>query len=527
MRVMNTPVLKSIAGTIGIGILVAAAVVFRIKPDWKTYCLVGAGVGLALFVLYLVLSWAEVKKALSGRSTMYSANTVLAIAMVLGIIGLLNFLSNRHHKRWDITEGKIHSLSDQSLKVLANLDKTARKVEVNAFFKEGDAPGQKMKDLLTMYQAESRELKVQFYDPAKNPGLAKRFNIEEYNTTVFTSGEKETKITGFGEEEITNALIQVSRDLRKTVYFLEGHGEVNIDAAEPNGYTIAKERLEKENYVVKKLQLATAPAFPHDCAVLVLGGPQVAVTPPELKAIDDYLTSGGRALFMVDPKAGPGLESFLMPWGVRLGEDIIVDRVSRVFGGDELMPIVTAYEEHDLTKKFNYATFYPLARSVDTAEKNDRGATDTVVGRSSEQSWAETDPKLAEFNEGKDRLGPIPLIVAVTAEGKKREDASEPGESEKKLEENPPQTRMVVFGDSDFANNTYYSFSGNMNLFLNTVAWLAEEEDLISIRPSTQAPKTIALSREQASLIFWSTIIILPALVLVAGTGVWMRRRNK
>lgn len=520
--------LKSVIGTVGLCLIAAASVVYFIKPDWKLYCMIGGGVGVAALIAYVVLNFADVKAALSGRTTLYSANTVIAVVMVMAILVLLNFLSNRHHKRWDITEGKVHSLSDQSIKVLRKLTTDGRKVEINAFFQEGDAPQAKMKDLLEMYQAESRMVRVQFFDPAKNPGLAKRFNIEEYNTTVFTSDERETKIKGITEEEVTNALIQVSRDAHKNVYFLAGHGEASIEQADQNGYTVAKEQLEKQNYTVKKLELATAPSFPADCTVLVVAGPRVGITEPELKAIDEFLTRGGRVLFMVDPRTTSGLEKFLAPWGVTVGEDIIVDRVSRLFGGDELMPIITQYEEHDLTKNFEIMTAFPVARTVDAAGSSDRGATATVVGRTSDQSWAETDPRVAEFDPATDRRGPLPMFVSVTAEAKKEDEEPPAGdEGGKKLEEKAPQTRIVVFGDSEFPNNTYSASLGNMNLFLNTVAWLAEEEDLISIRPTTQTPKTVSLTREQAEWIKWSSLVFLPGAVLIVGMGVWSRRRNK
>ncbi len=282
---------KTYTGTAGLLVMVAAAVLYRIKPDWKLYCLIGAGLGAVLFMAYFVFNFREVKQALGGRTTLYSLNTLLAVMLVLGIIGLLNFLSSRHHKRWDITEGKIHSLSDQSIKVLQNLDKNQRDVEVSCFFKEGDAPEAKMRDMLDMYQAESRRLKAQFFDPAKNPGLAKKYNIEEYNTTVLTSGDKEVKIKGLGEEDITNALIQVSREARKTLYFLEGHGEIPIDQADDNGFSFLKEQLEKENYVVRKLMLVREPGIPHDCSVLIVAGPRVAVTPQEIRVINDYLAA--------------------------------------------------------------------------------------------------------------------------------------------------------------------------------------------------------------------------------------------
>ena len=87
--------------------------------------------------------------------------------------------------------------------------------------------------------------------------------------------------------------------------------------------------------------------------------------------------------------------------------------------------------------------------------------------------------------------------------------------------------RLAVFGDSDFASNAYYNLSGNGNFFLNTVNWLTEEADLISIQPKTSSPRTIQLTPSQGRMIFFTSIIILPLIVLITGISVWVRRRAK
>jgi ABC-type uncharacterized transport system involved in gliding motility auxiliary subunit len=84
---------------------------------------------------------------------------------------------------------------------------------------------------------------------------------------------------------------------------------------------------------------------------------------------------------------------------------------------------------------------------------------------------------------------------------------------------------MAVFGDSDFASNRYYGLSGNGNFFLNTVNWLTEESDLISIQPKTSSARTVQFTPSQGRLIFLVSVVILPLIVLVLGVSVWRRRR--
>lgn len=245
---------------------------------------------------------------------------------------------------------------------------------------------------------------------------------------------------------------------------------------------------------------------------------------------------------MVDPENAPGLKSFLEPWGFKLEDDLIVDTVSRLLGGDYFMPVVSEYENHEITKNFRYATFYPYARSVDLAEDKPEGISTSVLAKSSARSWSERDLDQSEvaFNEKKDKLGPIPIAVVATIKAKAEEKKEEQKTEEEKVEEEKKvetekaeeeevekEGRLAVFGDSDFASNGYYNLSGNGNFFLNTVNWLTEEADLISIQPKTSSPRTIQLTPSQGRMIFFTSIIILPLIVLITGISVWVRRRAK
>jgi len=123
--------------------------------------------------------------------------------------------------------------------------------------------------------------------------------------------------------------------------------------------------------------------------------------------------------------------------------------------------------------------------------------------------------------------GPVSLAAAVSATAT---DAPTPtptsGDSANKPADAPkPETRMVVFGDSDFVTNGYLGIPGNRDLFLNSVNWLAQQENLISIRPKDPEDRRVSLTADQAKLIFWLSILIIPGLILAAGVQTWWRRR--
>ncbi len=525
---------------IALALIFLSLVSLRIWPYKKTIALLLGLLGVAALAAYIILNLSVLKQSFKRKSFIYSGNLIFIVVLVLAILVLINYFFSRHHHRFDFTEAKIHSLSDQSIKVLENL-----KEEVSAlcFFREGNISQAKMENLLKIYDYHSKKIKYEFIDPDKNPGMVKRYDVTLDGTTILESGDKESRITSTDEEDITNAIIKISREKKKVLYFLEGHGEASIEVSEEKGYTLAKEELEKLAYEVKKLTLALSDTFPQDCSLLVIPGAEKDLLPNELETIRNYISEGGRVFFMVDPETAPGLKSFLTEYGIQLEDDLIVDTVSRLMGGDYFMPIVSEYEYHEITSKFRYTTFFPFARSVSVAEEKPEGISVDVLAKTSPNSWSErqlTDREVT-FDKDKDKEGPISIAAVVTVEPKdKPEEEREPEEEQKgetKAEKEPEEKieeaekikqegRLAVFGDSDFATNRYFNFSGNGNFFLNTVNWLTEEADLISIQPKTSSPRTIHMTATQGRMLFFVSLLILPLIVLVTGISVWVKRKS-
>lgn len=519
--------IKNYLNYISLGLVALALVFLIVWPQYRTVALVCGLVGVVLMIGYIILNLAELKEGLKRKSFLYSSNMFLIIILVLAILVVVNFFLARHHYRVDFTAAKIHSLSDQSINVVKNLKQD---VTIKCFFRDGNVSRPTMENLLKIYAYHSPRIKYEFIDPDKNPGLVKKYEITQDGTTVFECGDKENRITTTSEEDITNALIKVTREKKKVIYFLEGHGEGSIEESSDSGYTTAKSELEKIGYEVKKLSLALSENFPANCSLLIVPGPRKALLPNELETLKNYLNKGGRIFFMVDPETTSGLESWLAEYGFKLENDLVVDTVSRLLGGDYFMPVVTEYNYHEITRNFRYATFFPLARSVEIAETKPEGMTLTSIAKTSPNSWSERqlDQKEVSFDKNKDKQGPISLAVVGTkkiTETTEAKSTSEPGSKESSQPQSK-EARLAVFGDSDFITNRYYNLSGNGNLFLNTVNWLTEESDLISIQPRTQSPRTIQLTPSQGRLLMFISIILLPLIVLITGLTIWLRRRS-
>lgn len=480
-----------------------------------------------------MLLW--LRELVRRRGTRYGLNTALALMLFLAVVVVVEALAIRHNVRVDLTEGRRHSLSDQSIKLLRSLEKEVHAV---AFYRT-DEPGKAAaQDLLAQYAQISPKFRFELVDPDRHPALARRYGIATYGTVVLESGGKEQKFQGAEEEKITNALVKLLRKEKRVLYFLTGHGEAGLDSAARQGLSQAKLALTEVEYEVKPLLLLREQEVPKDAAVLVIAGPQSELLPTELQLIEVYIKRGGKLLVLLDPFTATGLTDLLKKYGLVMGKDIIVDRLSRAFGGDYLLPVVTQYEPHPITQDFTLASFFPFARTVDAAKELSAGITVQVLGRTSSGSWAETDKAAldrgeAGYDEGKDRQGPVPIgavatIEVTTDDGRPTTDGGKPektvnGERSSVIGK---KGRIVAYGTAAFIQNNYLGLSGNRNLFLNSISWLAEEEQLIAIRPRHAKFTPLVLTANQARLAFWGILVLPPLAMIGTWVVVFLRRRR-
>jgi ABC-type uncharacterized transport system involved in gliding motility auxiliary subunit len=498
-----------IIGITGIVIFLFSLVYYSIQNVWGTLnwitLLLGlAGVGYFLFVYYK-----NRDKEFSIRSLQYGSNVLVQILIVIGIVGFLAFITTRQHIRSDLTVNKLYSLADQTDKILDGLE---REVQIIAFYKTSEQRA--AQDLLDEYSYRSSNLKYEFVDPDEKPQVARQYQVSKYNTIVVESGIKREIIEELNETNLTNAIMKVTREQDKVIYFLTGHGERSISDESPQGYKNAVEAIKKENHVVRELNLArqigSGRGISDSCTVLVILSPKSTFFPAEFDSIRSYLDRGGKVFFLLDPDHNQDVVDFLLEYRVRIGNDLVVDAsgVGQLFGAGPAMPLVTDYDQSiTITKDFGVMTFYPITSSVTPLE--DKGGYDIKeILKSSGNSWAEVDYSSGEvsFDQDKDLAGPVTLAVLV--------------------EKTNGDTKMglVIFGDSDFASNGHWKNQGNSNIFLNTINYLAEEEDLISIRPKDVDDRRVTLTQADVKTIFYLVVIAIPLLVVIAGVVFYIRR---
>jgi ABC-type uncharacterized transport system involved in gliding motility auxiliary subunit len=526
-----------------LGFLIAVAAVFVTRTPWAEKLPGGLRPWLiaaaALVLVHLVLRFEDVVRGLGRRQLKYGGNTFLLVAAVLGILVFANYFVSRHTKRFDLTKDQRFSLSDQTKKVVGGL-----KQEIKLVYFQRSRDMARGQDRLKEYQALSPRLKAEYIDPVQSPAKAQAYDVRgPWPILVVERGEKRERVTNDGEQDITNALIKITRDSKKTVCLLEGEGERSGEDSGERGFSGVKSSLTKALYEVKSVFLMREKTVPKDCTVLIVGGPEKDLLPETTAAIKDFVKGGGKALVMVEAELKehyPNLVALLKGWNIEAGNDVVVDvsGMGQLFGFSELAPLAIEYPYHAITKDFRLPTLYGGARSVEAGKGSVEGVSASDLVKTSAQSWAESDLTLKgsiKYDEGKDRKGPVALAAVATVKGPapapspspSPSGSPSPAASPAPAEEEPkaPEGRVVAVGDADYASNSLLGFQGNQDFFLNTVAWLAEDADLISIRPKEPENQALFLDRQKQQNVAWAALVLIPGFFVVAGVASWWRRR--
>jgi ABC-type uncharacterized transport system involved in gliding motility auxiliary subunit len=519
-------------------VLVVAALAIRLGvPAQNEYANYLAWGGIACMVLYSLTQWREVAEIFSHRRARYGTLAATSTFVVLGILVAINLIGQRQNRRWDLTAAQQYSLSDQSRNVLAKLDAP---MQVSVFAEESRFP--EFRDRLREYEYASSQLTTEYVDPDRRPAAAQQAGVQQYGTILVSYKGRSERTTMNTEQDITNTIIKVITGQQKKVLFTQGHDERDPTSGDREGYSAVAEKLKLENYTVERFVLAQQGAVPEDASAVVVAGPRTDFLAPEIEALEKYLGQAGKLLLLLDPPEGagaaplPNLVGLARKWGIEVGNDIVVDvsGMGRLFGASEAMPVVASYPSHSITDRFDVMTLFPLTRSVSPVS----GGTDGRVGQSfietGAASWSETDlealfasqPAEADETTG-DKKGPISIAVAVTGSGA-AESASTEAAAEKTGADPTapkPQARVIVVGDSDFPANSYLGFQGNGDLFMNTIGWLTQQENLIAIRPRDAADRRLSLTATQTYIVSLLALVVVPGVVFGTGVYSWWRRR--
>jgi ABC-type uncharacterized transport system involved in gliding motility auxiliary subunit len=517
----HTPILWALALFIFIGMLFARAA----KPEW-IWLTVALGVTLLAAlsgILYIHRQDLQKDKAIRGLSS------VTTVVLVICILGLVNFLGTRYPQKIDFTKNKVHTLTDPTVKAIKNLKEPLKLV----LFSSPEQTDE-FRPLFDNLKGVSPKIEVEYVNAKKEAVRAQAAGLKsELPTLQLTVGAREQLIESPNEEKITNTLIKFTKTTSPTLCVLTSHGERDFLSEGPDGYSMVKEALEKQSYLLKVLDLISAGKIPSECTGLAVIGPNKALFPQEMKLISEYLDQGGRAIIAIDfsvkgttPETSPEFVKLLIDWGVNLEKALIIDPVSKMFQLDPTLPIVATYaKNHPITAEMQGNAIFPFSRPLTLLPNQGPDLKTSWLVQTTPNSWGESDlPGLikggAGFGAG-DLRGP--LNVAVAIEGQRKGHATPAGAAENA---EVKKSRIVVFGTSLIAANQFFRNGNNLDLFANSVSWMLDDEAQISIRKPEAAGGTIGLSEVAAKVIFLVSVFLVPFLLIVAGVVIWQYRKR-
>ncbi len=453
-----------------------------------------------------------------SRQVRIGANATVMTIVFLAILVLVNIIAMRNHKRWDLTATGEFSLSQQTIQIIDTIDQP---VQIIGFFPKDNPMYQEQQDevasKLKEYTSRSKHISYRVVDPDVDIITTQNYAISSYGTIVFESGENRQKLFAHDEQDITGALLKVTQEEATTIYFLTGHRERTIDGFDQKDYGDVKSMLQQDNFNVEAINLVITDTIPLDNSVLVVADPQDPLQPNEEDIIADYVAQGGRLMVLGNPLNPAPLQGLFDTIGLTWNDDVIIDQQSEM--GNPLAPAVVDYPFHTITKDLQQIpTLFATVRTISQVGSAPSELTISPIVQSSERSQAATD--FSEDGEIRpsqtDAKGPLSFGYAI--EGAINAGGAESAQAD---------ARIVVIGDADFASNSYTRTPGiaNAGLFHNAIAWLAAQEELISLPEKEQVDRSLFLDKDQSNFVFYSSTLGLPLLVLIGGLVIWLRRR--
>jgi gliding motility-associatede transport system auxiliary component len=449
--------------------------------------------------------------------------TVIAFAAVLFVA---NAIIATFNIRWDLTPQKKFSLSDFDKRVLGGL---THDVKVMAFVRTEDPAYLELADLLFQAAAFTPRLTYQVIDVNKAPGMAREYGVSSYGEVIVTSQGRRRDFDNARSDELIPAVLQISAQANKHIYFTIGHGERDLFNSDRSlGYSGWRGQLEQNNYQIDNVSLF-ASGVPDDAKVVVSLGPQKDFLPEELAALAKYLGHGGHYVAIIDPYGSPTLVEFLKKYYLDFIPQVVVDPAYRLTAGEILTTqIPLRSETNPMSRSMTAPAVFSLGRGVmvtgaigATAPDDLKIADEDKFLSSSHESWASGDPNalttgITEYKAGRDLKGPIPVASEIDFT-----PASNPHIPLQQM------TRLVGIGSSAFASNQFVEMLGNRDLAVSLINELAGDEMLIASRERLNKNETAAfyISDQEAGHVLVLGSVVEPAILFLIAITVMVRRR--
>lgn len=468
---------------------------------------------------------------------------ILSLIIILAILVGLYIISINFPIRFDLTQNKSYTVSQQTMDVISRIDSPLSIVVLRSPSTDPTSADWRSDLLLDQYQRLSKHITVEYINPIEKPSAKSKYQMTQVGEIIFSYGQSkqvrvyrkdlttQSKVTSeplfVGEEKFTQAIYTLLEQESYVVYFTVGHGERQLQNRGGEGLSYVKTYLENENYKVRDLNIILE-NIPTDASLIVIASPVETFSDFEIEKLNNYVKTGGKLLVLYDSfmdrsNFNSNLDVFLSDWGFKTKNDYIIDPVSSVVIPVNVVPQYTAHPITQTLKEGNVFACLVVARSILSGESKYSGSFENIITTSPQgygKEEATFDLSRARFNPRTDIAGPVPLAIAGTYD----------------IEGRDVPARIVVFGDATFALNAYINpeqgqsvdvaFAGNKDLFMNTVAYLLEARQKITIRPKEASIKNLTLTTTQTNFIRYVAQIGLPCLFGILGILIWFLRRR-
>jgi ABC-type transport system involved in multi-copper enzyme maturation permease subunit len=471
--------------------------------------------------LVVAAAWQTIRRRGASPLRGGKARAAALPAIVLAATLALNLIPIPATARVDLTASGRYTLSSESKTVLSNVK---QKTVVTAFAPENSPQARDAEVLLAQFRRANPNIRTRVLDFAKAQGEALRLGAQDDGEVVVEIGERKEVVAPVIEQTISSALIRLVRRAPQTLCGLEGNGERRLDSEATQGLQLARLTAERNGIASRGLDLTVAGAIPADCTILVMAAPTVPLLANEIELINDWMAKDGKMLLLSEP-GGPNLDAITTRWGLRLLPGVVFDP-PRALAGDPTSLLVNDFPTESPVAADVPRAGFVTSGGITTAASEDAGLSVAKVLQSSDQSWLELNPAAtpAAYEQDKgDRGGPVVLGGAAD-----RSEAKPGGET--RLPGDKPsiaRTRLLAFADADWASNAYLENLSNDRLLINSFNWLASEEDLVAIPGDDPDLRRLNLTPSQRQAMGIGSIGAIPAAVLLAGAGVWLRRRRR
>ncbi len=487
---------------------ICSVALFIVLPEFPTFNYSLFGGNLCLTIFFLIRFRTSLFTLFSSQKFKSFLGQFVNLFLIAAILGMINFLVIKNDYYFDLTRNNLHTLSDQSKKVIKLLGEDELKMVLFASRQKW----KKYLNLLRLYDNESRKIELKAYDIDKELALVKLNQVKEEGTLIIEYKGQSFKTIAKDELSVTNLLLKILSPNKKVIYYTVGHNEMSFGDKSAVGANYLKDKIENNHFKLKPLELMTG--IPDDASVIMVLNPQIEFLEKEIVYLKKYIENGGSLLFSFSPYFNgvliENLVGFLKELGLEFHNILTLDRLAKQQGAQASIPVINQYKNHQITEGFNERTIFPISAAFSILSRNKVHWSSLVESTPFPGSWGEVSFEevkqgKAKFDKVRDLKGPLSLFVV--------------GEAEK--------SRFAAFASSSFIANQFKGQSNNFNLFLNTLSWMVKEDKLLSLSRPQLEGNIVYISDLQVNLIFYLTIFVIPFLLFGIGILFYIRKLRK